>query len=232
MSMSPRLLRPRATGFDPRSISGINIWVDFSDWSSLTLDANSLIQQVNDKSGNAYHGTQGTAANRPSVGSINGVNAANWGTDSNSKSLAWSTSTGNWREVYIAGDWDGGSTFPTFNGLFGGSGAGGGDLGVIGLVNTSSLYGSISFFANFYVNGSTTALDANYTVLPAISSPFLLRCVASADKTINGWLVGMDRNNAGRGWLGKVGEVLSYSRTLTATESAAVSTYLTKKWKV
>jgi hypothetical protein len=38
--MSPKLLRPRASGFDPRSISGLALWLDAADASSLyTTDA-------------------------------------------------------------------------------------------------------------------------------------------------------------------------------------------------
>lgn len=40
MPMDSRLLRPRATGFDPRSISGLALWLDAADTSSLyTTDA-------------------------------------------------------------------------------------------------------------------------------------------------------------------------------------------------
>jgi hypothetical protein len=40
MPMSPRLLRPRATGFDPRSISGLALWLDAADTQTLyTTDA-------------------------------------------------------------------------------------------------------------------------------------------------------------------------------------------------
>lgn len=40
MGMDPRLLRPRQTGFDPRSISGLALWLDAADSSTLyTTDA-------------------------------------------------------------------------------------------------------------------------------------------------------------------------------------------------
>ena len=43
MAMSPRLLRPRASGFNPRSISGLALWLDASDASSLyTTDAGAV----------------------------------------------------------------------------------------------------------------------------------------------------------------------------------------------
>jgi hypothetical protein len=59
MAMSPRLLRPRATGFNPKSISGLIGWWDFSDASTLapsssgtgTVSNNGPIKYVADKSG-------------------------------------------------------------------------------------------------------------------------------------------------------------------------------------
>jgi hypothetical protein len=62
--MSPRLLRPRATGFNPKSIAGLAIWADISKTSSLTFNG-STVSQVNDLSGNGFHFTQSTANNQP-----------------------------------------------------------------------------------------------------------------------------------------------------------------------
>jgi hypothetical protein len=72
--MSPRLLRPRASGgFDPRSITGLALWLDASDTATL-FDANTGGSAVaadggvgrwEDKSGNGRHATQDTANNRP-----------------------------------------------------------------------------------------------------------------------------------------------------------------------
>jgi hypothetical protein len=64
MAMSPRLLRPRATGFNPKSISGLVLWLDVTQTSSLTFNG-SNVSQANDLSGNGYHFTQSTGANQP-----------------------------------------------------------------------------------------------------------------------------------------------------------------------
>jgi hypothetical protein len=64
MAMSPRLLRPRATGFNPKSISGLKLWLDAANTSSLTFNG-STVSQMNDLSGNGFHATQGTANNQP-----------------------------------------------------------------------------------------------------------------------------------------------------------------------
>lgn len=63
--MNNRLMRPRAkAGFDPRTISGLALWVDVSDSSTLTLNS-TTISQVRDKSGNGRHANQATALNQP-----------------------------------------------------------------------------------------------------------------------------------------------------------------------
>jgi len=64
MSMSPRLLRPRATGFDPKSIANLALWLDATNTASLTFN-DTTVSQWDDLSGNGYHATQSTAANQP-----------------------------------------------------------------------------------------------------------------------------------------------------------------------
>lgn len=64
MPMSPRLLRPRATGFNPKSISGLKLWLDVANRASMTFNG-STVSQVNDLSGNGFHATQSTANNQP-----------------------------------------------------------------------------------------------------------------------------------------------------------------------
>jgi hypothetical protein len=72
--MNPRLLRPLATGFTPRSIAGLALWLDASDASSITLNG-STVSQWRDKSGNSRHYAQATAANQPAIGTVNGKNS-------------------------------------------------------------------------------------------------------------------------------------------------------------
>ena len=64
MGMNGRLLRPLATGFTPRNISGLAAWWDASDAASITT-VSGRVSQWNDKSGNGVHATQTTANNRP-----------------------------------------------------------------------------------------------------------------------------------------------------------------------
>lgn len=76
MAMNQRTLRPSASGFTPRSITGLALWLDASDASTLFQDAAATTPATAtsdpvgawlDKSGNARHATQSTAGNRPTV---------------------------------------------------------------------------------------------------------------------------------------------------------------------
>lgn len=68
MALSPRLLRPRASGggFDPRSIAGLSAWWDFADSAQITLNGGN-ISQILDKSGTGRTASQGTAAQQPAL---------------------------------------------------------------------------------------------------------------------------------------------------------------------
>ena len=75
MSMNPRTLRPSST-FTPRSISGLALWLDASDSSTLfqnsdgTVPATASSDPVGywaDKSGNGRHAVQATAGSRPTI---------------------------------------------------------------------------------------------------------------------------------------------------------------------
>jgi hypothetical protein len=63
MAMSPRLLRPRATGFNPKSIAGLALWLDASDDAQFTVDVG--VTTWRDKSGNSRNATQTTGTKQP-----------------------------------------------------------------------------------------------------------------------------------------------------------------------
>ena len=63
MGMNPRLLRPMATGFNPRSIAGLAAWWDASDSATITTDTGVSVWA--DKSGNGLNATQTVGNNQP-----------------------------------------------------------------------------------------------------------------------------------------------------------------------
>lgn len=62
-------------GIVPTDIAGLKAWWDASDTSTISLSG-SAVTQWNDKSGNGFHVTQSTSAQRPSSG-INTINSKN-----------------------------------------------------------------------------------------------------------------------------------------------------------
>jgi hypothetical protein len=62
-------------GFAPTNYSGLKLWLDASDTSTITLNG-SDVSQWDDKSGTGNHATQGTAANQPEyvTSAQNGLN--------------------------------------------------------------------------------------------------------------------------------------------------------------
>ena len=65
MPMSPRLLRPRATGFDLRSIAGLVQWYDAADQSTMTLNGTTVSEWRSKVGGVAV--SQATAGAQPTL---------------------------------------------------------------------------------------------------------------------------------------------------------------------
>ena len=91
MSMNPKLMRPKASGFNPRSISGLAMWLDASDGATLFQNSDGTVPATatsdpigywGDKSGNGRHVTQSISASRPTLTTVATKTAVNFdGTD-------------------------------------------------------------------------------------------------------------------------------------------------------
>lgn len=63
MAMNPKLLRPRVSGFNPKSISGLWAWWDAGDNATITTDTG--VSAWADKSGNNRTASQAVGNNQP-----------------------------------------------------------------------------------------------------------------------------------------------------------------------
>lgn len=253
MSMSPRLLRPRATGFNPKSILGLFGWWDFSDSSTLTLSGSS-ITQVLDKSGNSRTASQGTANNQPTLatGARNGLSAAQFDGTNDALDAAIGTSQFTALTVFAVAIADG---------------AGGGSLGRIfdrgsqgSNLQRNNANAALTFTppwtgatgnvtqrsaANSFPLSSWLLLSVKYTGGTVTESDILPRVNRAASTaglvgTSSGFAVSQSSTlNIGnrslsdgydRGWNGKIGELLMYAASLTDSQVTAVEAYLAKKW--
>jgi hypothetical protein len=63
MPMNPRLLRPLASGWTPRQLPDLGLWLDASDAATVTVATG--VSEWRDKSGRGLHASQATAGSQP-----------------------------------------------------------------------------------------------------------------------------------------------------------------------
>ena len=255
MGMSPRLLRPRATGFSPKNLSGLALWLDPTVASSLTISTG--VQTWADLSGNGKHFTQSTGNSQPTLATIGGKAALSFD-GTNDHLLTTSTLfTGNSSFTF----------FQVFEGTFPGNGTalfthrtgeGGADTNDI-TVGLSANQGSNWAFGTLRTRVAATrssvtvnadqrfdSVDAagigalsivgTFSASPTSTAWFKGTAAPSSAGTstltsVNGMTLGC-RNQATRDlfYVGKMGEIIAYSRELSTSERRRVESYLAKKW--
>jgi len=246
MAMNARLLRPRATGFNPAQISGIANWWDANDAATITLNAGA-VETWSSKAGLRNASTQATANNRPTTTTVNGKTAVYF--DGVNDGLAF-TGTARTDETWIV--------------AFAQLSAQSGQRMVVG--DTAAGYGlTVSqaagqkYIENSWGNfteGSarmrvTYAVGASVAAGPAIAST--VRSAASGlfvfvdgtqrSSAINGATNGTTSgsvsvtrmgslSSASQQFDGWIGEVICYNRPLSASQRLSVERYLGLKWGI
>lgn len=243
MSMNPRLLRPTASGFDPRRIAGLRLWLDPSQASSVTLDTG--ISQINDLSGNGNHATQSTGADQPtytntrnarSVMTFNGTSqnlvfasGAVMNLPLSAFCVILTPTSANATRYIIARQ---------------NSGTNGGvlvrqhDFPVerleINVIDAASPFPSASIArgsgwgileATATTSDATVARNGGASVVTSGISGF------SNDATMAA-RIGRRPDAASGYWDSQIAEILVYGRDLTTAERSRIRTYLSKKWDI
>jgi hypothetical protein len=237
MAMNNRLLRPRASGFNPKQIAGLALWLDGNDSASLTLVSSAVSEWKDKASGKVF--AQTTANNRPTLTTINGKTALAF--DGSNDTLSCSepfttypvsmffvqrvvayTSFG---MTYTAGD---GNNFNLRqNQSFGSLQLQHPSTGVS--VNTgtpfsttaaqvvSVVYDSPVGGSAIYIDGSSqTIFGGAFTEQPIFSGTTHWIGSRGGSFVLNGY----------------IGEILVYTKTVSATERSAIHKYLGKKWGI
>jgi hypothetical protein len=237
MPMNPRLLRPTPSGFDPRRIAGLQLWLDAADASSLTIDTG--VSEWRDKSGRAKHFVQVTGNNQPSATTQTIGGRVALGFDGTNDTLSCSEAIPNTRPMtfflvqrivtktsfgmsYTSGS--GGSTFEirqSFNSGGLNVVASGGNninnaasdrLGINDVIVLS--YPASGNMAGF-VNGATAPLETAPAASPGLSGTHFI-----GQRT--------------DGFFGNVaiGEIIAYNTLLSVAQRLAVQAYLGRKWGI
>lgn len=239
MAMNPRLLRPRQTGFTPRSIANLAAWWDAADSSSLTLDGSGNVSSWADKSGNGVTASQGTANNRPTptAAALNGKQVLTFDGSNDSFSFTGTARTDETviivtRVNYIANQ---------AHQIIGDASSGFG----LNLTTRPSIDSPLFLYAGGFSTGTTAiryAYPFGVAFGPSVVS--LVRSAASGgqlltDGTIRGTCTTSNSfafarigviGTTGQPMNGYIAEVCIYSRALSASERQRVERYLGAKW--
>lgn len=234
-AMSPRLLRPVASGFNPRSISGLAVWLDASKSSSVTLDGNGKVSTWSDLSGNGRDATQTTANNRATytTAGFNGKNCLTFdGSNASSRMVLGDLSAvfPAFGEVIIAYEAVSDTQYSIYTTR----------------ANSDALLFTGGHFIGTFLNlrfsrGGATVPSNGSAVLSmrASGTSFIMRQNGAASFTETGvtfnggnehTIANRAASEAGLAFNGKIGEILLFNADMGATVRSAVERYLKQKW--
>jgi hypothetical protein len=233
--MSPRLLRPRATGFNLRSLTGLFAWYDASTSSSITTQTG--VSQWADLSGNARHLTQSTTNNQPAYGTVtlNGKPTITFdGTNDVLRSAAWTLN----QPYHTFAIFRHESTFSSATyGLAHNIGSPrSGELNY-GAATSLATFSGASLFRTGIASGAREAFNPYEIEVNGVSSAVRFRTLSSTGtggtNNSNGLTVGANGNTtpAQHGDM-SVAEIAIFSRVLTGGDLTKVRNYLANKWAV
>lgn len=240
MPMNPKLLRPRASGFSPKNITGLAAWYDASVASSVTLTSG-FVSQWTDLSGGGLNLTQSVEADRPGTGNLNGKAAVSF--DGANDYLANSATPSGWLfgTVLVAFSQD---TTAASQLLV--------NLQVPSTTRRMSvLWSNLGEFRTQSLNasGTTTSrsggsaatstprlltytFDGSTTAGLRLSAATLSGTTSTTGGSDAGLVIGARRSSSATSlpFDGLIGEVAIYSRVLSAVEIARVERYFAAKW--
>lgn len=258
--MSSRLLRPRATGLNPKSISGLAAWYDASD--STTVTTATGVSQWSDKSGNNRTLVQSVGLDQPTrTATINGKSALVFdgvnhylscmgGSFSNQTMFIVARRDGTAAQFgtifsYRATNTNAAANLPNlttdsdsgFTLTVGSNNtAAPGELGLNPAPSASvTFWRNGTSVANIYPGTITGIGSQAYSVGPFPNTTDVAVLTIFSANTAAGaknFAVGCDAFSSSRTYMMTLCEILIYSSVLTATQRSAVEKYLGKKWGV
>jgi len=203
------------------------LWLDADDTDTITLNG-STVSQWDDKSGNARHVSQATAASQPTYATadINGKPALTWPSASNNVHML-STESFVVQDAYFVVRFDDGTTSTwntSFQGLFCW-----GNTEIALIASTGpDWYGPSTFNALRY-NGGPQETTTSVPALPLPNTVF-----SATRSTPNAGtqplILGRDRGVTTRGWSGAIAEVIMLPATASTEDRQKLEGYLAWKW--
>lgn len=238
MSMSQRLLRPRATGFTPKSIANLELWLDAADSTSVTIATG--VSAWADKSGNNRNAAQSTGSKQPIyTNTQNGKSVITFqGTDDSMQVAASTafTTTSQTIVVVVKQNTTGDATIYS-------RGVGTGESGVVMRYRASSTMWLQQTNVNESPDVSATSVTTtNFNVFAVVLEPTAQAGFVNGTSVSTGaftrtygtnstlWIGAI--NNASSWLSGDIAEFLYFSRAITASERSSLHKYLGSKWGI
>jgi len=237
-AMSPRLLRPLASGFNPKSIAGLSLWLDAADASTITVSTGVSVWA--DKSGNGRNATQAVGGKQPGYSNqINGRNVVRFlGTDDTMQIAANAAFNATSQTIIIAARQGTAGNHALWY-----KADSNGANGLITRYRTGTtfwLYQQNDNSGETIVSNTVTNSNTNIwaTVLePAAQAGWVNGSAANTatlsrayDNNSGPWLG--SRRDVGEYFIGDIAEVLHWNRALSSSERSSVDRYLGRKWGV
>ena len=239
-------------GFDPTTVSGCTLWIDFSDSSSYTL-VSGAVSSVSDKSGTCLPFTQGTSGQRPvlQTAQFNGLDCASFTAASTQILLSSSTFSHTQGDVFIV------ASFGTTTGqilLGAGTIANGNNYIEFGAGSTHLTYvndssstiticlGSATLTANAICLGNWRCSGSHYNLYQNGSEVFSdsSTCSTGTNNGLHWWgslsspqnisIGGVKAGGATDTSTVQICEIVVYDTLLSSTDRANVEAYLAEKW--
>ena len=231
--------------FTPNMISGLSLWLDASDASSITLDGSNNVSQWSDLSGNGRHATQATAGNRPTVSTATptGLRAVRFEQKFLSHTLTYTLGS-----LFVV--WEHPTTFSgSYNGICGYRNGGGSDLEMSLLLPAApggppptrvwELYNAAETSTVIRFNGVQRPAAENEATngSPARVSPNrwnILSATFPAKTGTKALYLGAEAFAPASRLMqnGHIAEVIGYAAPLSAANVATVEAYLAARWGI
>jgi hypothetical protein len=254
MGMSPRLLRPRESGaFTPKSLSGLQLWLDAADSSTVTLNGGN-VSEWRDKSPSGINYSQATAAYQPGYSTAykNGKNAVRMGASATTYLVTGADPALSFRPATVFFVFQE-QTRGDFDRVFNAVDSTNNDISSASGITLSLHEGgfpfrvaSASFVAYPPAGDDSVAAGHNIVSVSLKSSSVIVRRNGTAGTTVNtntisgtpkrsylGVYVDGDSPFIGAYYLkGAIYEIVAYNRDLAADEISKVEAALSKKWDI
>lgn len=236
MAMNPKLLRPRASGFNPKSITGLQLWLDAADSSTITTGTG--VSEWRDKSATGSKWAQTTGNNQPATGTqtLNGKNVIVFDGSNDSLSAVTPLSTSMPLSFFIVqrivAKTSFGMTYTTSTTSDAWNIRQSGSTGGLNIVANNSIV------INLSPEDRTGISDLLSWVVPSSGNSVLRRNgtqLTLDGPTLKPVLTGthyLGRRSDGFYFNGWIAEVIAYSTELSASQRSSVEKYLAKKWGV